>query len=127
MRLPLIVALLTICPQHVFAGETTFVIGSRPYNFADRSRESHLTFQMRGPEWPNGGSSGGQASVGSSGYPVNSYAYSVGNWVQVDMNLAADAEGVIMIENHQDSSGDQQAVADAFGKIMETYQNEDAR
>jgi hypothetical protein len=115
--------MITICfflllPLDAFAGETTFVIGARPWNFSQRSRENHLTLQMRGPEAMEARQAG-QAAAG----PINiSNSYAIGNWVQVEMLLGDGSEGLIMIENDQTNKGDQQSVSDILGKLIETYQ-----
>lgn len=130
MKSFLVTTLALAVAAPAYAGETTFVIGSRPWNFSDRSRESHLTIQQRGPDWGKPSSSAGAMPSGAGypgypGYPVSSNSYSIGNWVQIDMHVAEGAEGLIMLENHQDNTGDQQSVSDALGKIMETFQTEE--
>lgn len=108
------------------AGETTFVIGARPWNFQPRSRESHLRLHMAGPDATRGqggvfaGGAGGGAGV--TGYPINSNSYAIGNWVQIDMHLGDGSEGLIMVENDQTNSGDQQSVSDVLGELIDTYQ-----
>lgn len=106
------------------AGETTFVVGARPWNFQPRSREHHLNLQMAGPDATSrqAGTVGGGVAPGPSGYPIASNSYAIGNWIQVDMHLGDGSEGLIMIENHQTSNGDQQAVSDVLGELIDTYQ-----
>ena len=123
-----IMAPLSIClllPLDALAGETTFVVGSRPWNFSQRSRENHLTMHMRGPDGMRASEGGvaGQSAAAGPGYVSNSYA--IGNWVQVDMVLGDGSEGLIMIENDQTNKGDQQSVSDILGELIETYQTDD--
>ncbi|MBO9432322.1 hypothetical protein [Sulfitobacter sp. R18_1] len=125
MKYILVVCLLLPVPKEVWAGETTFVIGSRPWNFANRSRENHLTMQMRGPDSFGGAPSPPNLTAsGHHGYPVSSTSYAIGNWVQVDMHLGDGSEGLIMIENHQNNQGNQQSVSDALGEIIDSYQTD---
>ncbi|AJE48643.1 hypothetical protein [Celeribacter indicus] len=127
MKYLLLPCLLLVAPAESFAGETTFMVGSRPWNFVPRSRETHLTMQMRGPDSTGQAGSGvGILSGGYPGYPVASSAYAVGNWIQIEMSLAEGAEGLIMVENHQTSEGSQQSLSDALGEIAESYQIDDA-
>jgi len=123
--LPLLVLLPLSETPAAFAGETTFVIGARPWNFTPRSRENHLNFQLRGPG-SAGPNNGGGLTSGYPGFPVSSSANAIGNWVQVEMNLGDGSEGLIMIENDQTNSGDQQAVSDALGEIIKVFQTEDS-
>lgn len=115
------------------AGETTFVIGARPWNFQPRSREHHLSMQMSGPDaleraaasfagGPGSGAPGTPGYPGAPGYPITSNSYAIGNWIQVDMNLGDGSEGLIMIENHQTNNGDQQSVSNVLGELMTAYQ-----
>lgn len=122
MKLLHTACIMLMLPLEVLAGETTFVIGARPWNFDQRSRANHLNMQMMGPD------GAGQSFGGAGGYPgmpAISNAYAIGNWLQVEMHLAEGAEGLIMIENHQTSEGDQQAVSDVLGEIIDTYQADD--
>ncbi|SFQ69730.1 hypothetical protein SAMN05421853_12512 [Roseivivax halotolerans] len=112
-------------PLDVFAGETTFVVGSRPWNFSQRSRENHITMHMRGPEGMTAPQSGAAVQGGSGGPGYVSNSYAIGNWVQVDMVLGDGSEGLIMIENDQTNNGDQQSVSDILGELIETYQADD--
>lgn len=121
MKYTVTMCILLLLPLDAFAGETTFVTGARPWNFAQRSRESHLTMQLRGPEGMRV-IQGGQTAAGP-GYISNSYA--IGNWVQVEMLLGDGSEGLIMIENDQTNAGDQQSVSDILGELIETYQGDD--
>lgn len=119
---------LSICllfPLDAIAGETTFVVGSRPWNFSQRNRENHLTLHMRGPEAMRASQGGiaGQSTTARPHYVSNSYA--IGNWVQVEMVLGDGSEGLIMIENDQTNNGDQQSVSDILGELIETYQADD--
>lgn len=118
-------ALCLLSPLDALAGETTFVTGSRPWNFSQRSKETHLSMHMRGPDAMRGQGAGipGQAGPAGAGYVSNSYA--IGNWVQVDMILGDGSEGLIMIENDQTNQGDQQSVSDILGEVIETYQSDD--
>jgi hypothetical protein len=123
-----IMALLSIClllPLDAIAGETTFVVGSRPWNFAQRSRENHLTMHMRGPEGMRATQGGGVGQFPAVGPGHVSNSYAIGNWVQVDMVLGDGSEGLIMIENDQTNKGDQQSVSDILGELIETYQSDD--
>lgn len=109
------------------AGETTFVIGARPWNFQPRSREHHLTMQMGGPDALERGGAAfaggtGPGIPGAPGYPVTSNSYAIGNWIQVEMHLGDGSEGLIMIENHQTNNGDQQSVSNVLGELMTAYQ-----
>lgn len=126
MRRYLLPLLLVCTPPEAVAGETTFVIGSRPWNFPQRSREHHLSMQLAGPDYARGTQGAGSAAptAGSSypGLPIISNSYAIGNWIQVDMNLAAGAEGLIMIENHQTNDGNQQSLSDVLGEIIDTLQ-----
>lgn len=125
MKYFLVFCLLLPFPKEALAGETTFVIGSRPWNFANRSRENHLAMHMRGPNGAESGfSSSNFGASGYPGYPVSSTSYAIGNWVQVDMHLGDGSEGLIMIENHQNNQGNQQSLSDALGEIMESYQTD---
>lgn len=110
----------TIC----IAGETTFVIGARPWNFQPRSRENHLNLQMNGPDAlrQGGAEIGVGVGPGYPGYPIISNSYAIGNWIQVDMDLGDGSEGLIMIENHQTNNGDQQSVSDVMGELIDAYQ-----
>jgi hypothetical protein len=110
----------TIC----MAGETTFVIGARPWNFQPRSRENHLSLQMSGPDALRRGpmENGGGMGAGHPGFPIISNSYAIGNWIQVDMLLGDGSEGLIMIENHQTNNGDQQSVSDVMGDLIKAYQ-----
>ncbi|MBS1302701.1 hypothetical protein [Loktanella sp. SALINAS62] len=123
-----IIAPLSIClllPLEAVAGETPFVIGSRPWNFAPRSRENHLTLHMRGPDAMRAtkGDADGPSGASGPGYVSNSYA--IGNWVQVYMTLGDGSEGLIMIENDQTNNGKQQSVSDILGDLIKTYQGDD--
>ncbi len=125
MKITRPLCIFLLLPLQAFAGETTFVVGSRPWNFSQRSRENHLTMHMRGPEAMRATQEGpgGQAAAAGPGYVSNSYA--IGNWVQVDMVLGDGSEGLIMIENDQTNNGDQQSVSDILGELIETYQSDD--
>jgi hypothetical protein len=80
---------------------------------------------MRGPDAMRStpGNTSGQAAT--AGYSNISNSYAIGNWVQVDMILGDGSEGLIMIENDQTNSGDQQSVSDILGEVIETYQSDD--
>ena len=104
------------------AGETTFVIGARPWNFQARSRENHLSMQMRGREALQRGPMENGGGPRHPGYPIISNSYAIGNWIQVDMHLGDGSEGLIMIENHQTNNGDQQSVSNVLGELMSAYQ-----
>lgn len=116
--------LLLLLPSYeVMAGETTFVNGARPWNFSPRSRENHLTMQMRGPDASREATAGNVA--GLTGYPgvtYSSQSTAIGNWIQVEMTLGDGSEGLVMIENDQTNNGDQQSLSDILGEIIETYQ-----
>ncbi|MBD3677386.1 MAG: hypothetical protein HUJ27_03185 [Rhodobacteraceae bacterium] len=122
MKLLHLACIALVLPIEAVAGETTFVIGARPWNFDQRSRSNHLNMQMMGPD---GSGQGFGGAGGYPGFPAVSNAYAIGNWLQVEMTLAEGAEGLIMIENHQTSLGDQQAVSDVMGEIIDTYQADD--
>lgn len=106
------------------AGETTFVIGARPWNFQPRSREHHLNMQLTGPDAlaRGAGSFPGGGGPGFPGYPITSNSYAVGNWIQVEMHLGDGSEGLIMIENDQTNNGDQQSLSDVMGELINAYQ-----
>ncbi len=106
------------------AGETTFVVGARPWNFQPRSSANHLNLQMSGPDALARGvaANRGGTETGYPGYPITSNSYAIGNWIQVEMNLGDGSEGLIMIENHQTNKGDQQSVSDVLGELIDTYQ-----
>ncbi|WP_378949511.1 hypothetical protein [Paracoccus sp. R86501] len=106
------------------AGETTFVAGARPWNFQPRSRENHLRLQMSGPDALKRQSAGQTVgpATGATGYQILSNSYAIGNWIQVDMHLGDNSEGLIMIENHQTNEGTQHSVSDVLDQLIETYE-----
>ena len=119
---PLVLTLITCLAREGFAGETPFVIGARPWNFESRSPQNHLLMQMRGRDGADL-NAGNNPSTGSmQGYPIQSNSYAIGNWIQVEMILGEGADGLIMIENHQTSNGNQQSVSGVMNELIKTYQ-----
>lgn len=115
----LVMSMLLPAPTVVLAGETTFVTGSRPWNFSGRSRENSLAIQQGGKASlsPQTSSAGGAA-------PTTSTSYAIGSWVQIEMKLGDGSEGLIMLENHQTNNGNQQAVSSALGDLIESLQQQ---
>lgn len=121
MKYTVTICIFLLFPLYAFAGETTFVTGARPWNFAPRSKENHLMMQLSG-----GASSSAKASGQTNGGPTYiSNSYAIGNWVQVEMILGDGSEGLIMIENIQKNAGNQQSVSDILGDLIKTYQTND--
>lgn len=105
-----------LLPMAADAGGT-FATGSKPWSFENRSRENHLTMQMRGP-----GAAPGSVSAGYPGMPVISNTYAIANWVQVDMVLGDNSTGNITIDSTQTSTGSQTATSVVDGEILELYE-----
>lgn len=118
MKFPATICMLLLFPLDALAGETSFVNGAKPWNFSQRSRENHLALQVRGREGLK--TTGGSPTQAGAVYVSNSYA--IGNWVQVEMLLGDNSEGLIMIENDQTNAGNQQSVSDILSGLIETYQ-----
>ena len=104
-----------VCPDVLAAGGT-FSTGSKPWNFGNRSRENHLSMQMRGPT-----ANSNSVTSGYPGMPVISNTYAIANWIQVDMVLGDGATGDVTIDSTQTSEGSQTSTSVVDGEILKLY------
>lgn len=95
------------------AGGREPLVGPHPWDFPERNRQTSFAYQYArdNASGTNLGAAAGIAGALGSTVIINSNAYAVGNWQQIEMTLGDGAEGLIMTENHQDNSGN--ATADS--------------